>query len=260
MPDLPDVLPLLARRAPLLDALRDGPLSKRDLASRRDVSRSTIDRAVRELEAAGLVTRERGSVELTLPGAIALDCHERYVSELEGVDEAYEMLSSYDHDLDIAPAVFRDALVVPPDRHAPHRPVDALMEMLDDADSIRLYATAIMPEYVDAYRNRILDGTRLEAICTRYVFQELLETYDDALRDVMETGRVTLHETPESLPFSIVIAEQGDETRVCLMLYRDRTLAGFVRNDNPGAISWATDRFDALKENAERITSPMGQN
>ena len=260
MPDLPDVLSLLARRAPLLDALRDGPRSKRDLASRRDLSRSTIDRAVRDLEAAGLVTRDQGAVQLTMPGAVALDCHERYVSELEGLDEAYDMLSTYDHDLHIAPAVFRDALVVPPDRHAPHRPVDALIEMLDDADSVRLYATAIMPEYVDAYRDRVLQGTRLDAICTQYVFQELLETYDDALHDVMETGRVTLHESAESLPFSIVIAERGEETSVCLMLYRDRTLAGFVRNDNPGAVSWASERFEALKENAERVTSPMDQN
>ena len=257
MPDLPDAIPLLARRAPLLDALRDGPQSKRDLASRTDVSRSTIDRAVRDLETAGLVTRDSGAVELTLPGAIALDSHERYVSELEGVAEAYEILSTYDHDLDVAPAMFCGALVVPPDRHAPHRPVDALVEMLDDADSVGLYATAIMPEYVDAYRDRILGGTELDAICTRHVLQELLETYDDTLHEVMETGRVTLHESPESLPFSIVIAEQGDETRVCLMLYRDRGLAGFVRNDNPGAISWAAARFDALKANAEQVTPSM---
>lgn len=260
MPDLPDLLQLLARRAPLLDVLRDGALSKRDLASRRDVSRSTIDRAVRELETAGLVTRDQGAIELTLPGAIALESHQRHASELDGIVESYEVLSTYDHDLEIAPAVFRDALIVPPDRHAPHRPVDALIEMLEGAESIRLYATGIMPEYVETYQSRVMDGTELDLICTEHVLQELLESYDDNLDEAMQTGRVTLHESAESLPFSIVIAEKEEQTRACLMLYREHAVAGFIRNDAPDAVSWATNRFEALKADAERVTPAVDMN
>lgn len=260
MPNFPDVLQLLARRAPLLDALRDGPLSKRDLASRRDVSRSTIDRAVRELESAGLVSRNQGAVELTLPGAMALESHQRHASELEGISEAYEMLATYEHDLAIAPAVFRDALIVPPDRHAPHRPVDALIEMLEGAEFIRLYATGIMPEYVETYRGRVMDGAELDLICTESVLQELLDEYDDDLDEAMETGRVTLHESTESLPFSIVVAEQEDQTRVCLMLYREHAVAGFIRNDAPDAVSWATNRFEALKADAEQVAPAVDVN
>lgn len=132
--------------------------------------------------------------------------------------------------------------------------------MLEGAASIRLYATGIMPEYVGTYRDRVLEGSELDCICTERVLQELLDAYDDDLQEAMQTDRVTLHETAEALPFSIIIAEHETETRVCLMLYRDHAVAGFIRNDTPGAVAWATDRFASLKADAEQVGRPVDPN
>lgn len=254
MPADPDVLLLLARRAPLLASLRDGPHSKRDIAATQDVSRSTIDRAVRELESAGLVTRDQEGVALTLPGSLALDAHERYTAALDGIDVAFDILSHYDHDVELPAELFRDATVVPPDRHAPHRPVDALLDMIADADHIRLYATGIMPEYVDAYKERVMEGTTLDLICTDHVFEELVGAYEGDLDEAMTTGRVELSRTATALPFSLIITESGQRTAVCLMFYRDHAVAGFVKNETPGAVEWAIERFSALKAGAELVS------
>lgn len=257
MPDLPDVLSLLDRRAHLLSALRAESRTKRELADVREVSRSTVDRAVRELESAGLVTRTGGQVSITLPGVLALQSHERHVAELAGIDDAFDMLPAYEPDLDVSPALFRDADIVLPNRHAPHRPVSALVEMLDGANEISLYATGIMPEYVAAYRDRVLDGASLTCICTERVLSELLTQYEGDLTDAAETGRVELYETDTALPFSLIIATDDDATAACLMLYRDHAVAGFIKNDAPDAVDWATHRFDDLLTDAKRVGPPV---
>ncbi|MFT4964042.1 MAG: putative transcriptional regulator, partial [Halobacteriales archaeon] len=46
-----DLLSVLERRADVLDALMDGPEQKRGLVKTLNVSRSTVDRAIRKLEA-----------------------------------------------------------------------------------------------------------------------------------------------------------------------------------------------------------------
>lgn len=261
MRETPDLLSLFTRRASVLETVRDiGPISKRDLATHRDVSRSTIDRAVRELESAGLVRRAGGDVEITLPGSVALDAHIQHAARLRGVEAAYDMLATYEADLDLAPVLFEDATIVEPDRHAPHRPVSALVEMLEGTDKISLYATGIMPEYVEAYRDRVLDGATLELICTEDVLQELLSAYDQDLATAMETGRVHVNETSIALPFSLILTEQPDgQTDVCLMFYRDHAVAGFVRNDTPGAVDWGRDRFESLLADADSVDAPVSR-
>lgn len=254
MPDLPDVLSLLDRRTPILAALRTESRTKRELAEYLDVSRSTIDRAVRELESAGLVTRSGGEVSLTLPGVLALESHEQHAAELAGIDDAFDMLSSYEPDLEISPALFRDADIVAPNRHAPHRPVEALLSMLDGADEISLYATAIMPEYVQAYKESVLDGATLTCICTERVLSELLTQYENDLTTAAETGRVELHETETALPFSLILADCGNTTKACLMLYREHAVAGFIKNDAPDAVDWASHRFDDLLADAQPVS------
>lgn len=251
-----EVLGVLARRSDLLSELREGPLRKQELTERHDVSRSTVDRAVRELEAVGFVTRSAGAVQLTLSGELALTTHERHVAQLDGIDESVEMLAGQPSDLDLDPALFRDATVVAPDRHAPHRPVDALLEMLARASSISLYATGIMPEYVHTYRDVVLDGATLDCICTTNVLRELLDSYGSDLTKAMVTGRVTLHETPTDLPFSLIVAETDAGTEVCLMFYRNHSVAGFVQNDTPGGVEWATNTFADLLDSAETIRPP----
>jgi len=52
-----EVVELLARRATLLRLLRERPRLKRELAEELSVSRSTVDRAVRNLEATDYVAR-----------------------------------------------------------------------------------------------------------------------------------------------------------------------------------------------------------
>jgi DNA-binding IclR family transcriptional regulator len=73
-----NVVDVAARREAVSDLLRDGPMAKRDVIAATDHSRSTVDRAVAELRAAGLVTERAGGYETTPPGVLALAVRREY--------------------------------------------------------------------------------------------------------------------------------------------------------------------------------------
>jgi len=68
--DLPS---LVGRREPTLRLLSDGPTTNRDVIDALEVSRSTVTRALRELEEAGFVGRRDGGYATTLAGRFALE-------------------------------------------------------------------------------------------------------------------------------------------------------------------------------------------
>ena len=62
---------VLRKRAPLLETLADGPLTQRDVRDELGVSRSTVYKALRELESAGLVVGRPEGYALTGLGRLA---------------------------------------------------------------------------------------------------------------------------------------------------------------------------------------------
>lgn len=69
------LLELTHKRGYILRAISTDGAEKRDLADELSDSRPTIDRAIRELEADGLVVRVEGKCQLTLLGRLL---YERY--------------------------------------------------------------------------------------------------------------------------------------------------------------------------------------
>ena len=61
-----DVRQLLSQRADILSTLLRSERTKGELTDTLDVSRSTVDRGVRQLESTGLVRRSGGTVTATL--------------------------------------------------------------------------------------------------------------------------------------------------------------------------------------------------
>ena len=78
-----DTIELLLQRNDVFEQLSTQPTPKRDLAEGLDVSRSTIDRALREIESAGLAERCNDGVTLTLCGRLVVEEFERLDTRLQ---------------------------------------------------------------------------------------------------------------------------------------------------------------------------------
>lgn len=250
------VIETIARRAELFATLGNGPRSKRDLVAELPVSRSTVDRAVRELENAGLLTRNQGQVGLTLAGELALAEYERFREGLDGVREALPILDPVGPDTELVLDVFRRADIVRAQRHAPHRPIEAIKAFLTGADRIRGVASAVLPDYVDVYSRQIIqEGAEVDLVVSRQVLETLLAEYSSDLEAALETGRLQLRESETSPPFSTIVADSREPT-VGVVVYGDSGTTGFVRNDSREAVTWAKEWISEWEDAADLIAAP----
>jgi predicted transcriptional regulator len=247
---------LLARRFDLLDVLTEGSLTKSDLETRLDISRSTIDRAVRSLEANDIVVRDAGTVALTEYGRVALEGYREFQLGLEGLREAGSILSTFDSDESIPFGFFRGAEVVDASRQSPHRPIVAFEQYLEDVDSVRSVATGLVPDYVEFYHREIVDHQLSgEVVVKASVLDNLLSTYWEPMSEILSTGRLNVYETTADVPYSIKVG-QGSNAEVALITYGPQGVTGFMRSDTREAVEWARDLFERLKDDATLI-APM---
>lgn len=248
-----DVVALLARRAELLRSLQDGPRAKQDLAAAQSVSRSTVDRAVRALEAHGFVARD-DDVSLTLRGRLALDAFDEFVDLLDALDAADELLDVLPADATIDGALLRGTDVVQANPIAPQRPYLAYQSVVGDATAIRGFVAAVLDENVPEFRDRIVDGRApVDLTVAPAALDELLSSHADAVEDALDTGRLTLREATTVLDYGLVLVEQPERTVVCALVFDDHGLAGVVENDGPHAVEWADDVYERIREDAELL-------
>lgn len=257
-PDPSEVMAVVARRGDVLRALADDGGRKCELDDELDVSRSTIDRAIRELEALGLVERTEDGYYRTLSGSLALDEYSRFRSRMDGVLGAREVLSPLPNDTDVDAAVVDDAEIVLADRHSPLRPATHQIEIVERATHVRAVASAVLPQHVDAYYEGIVErGMHAEIVLSSPVMERVVADHDGKFHDSLATGRVDLRQLDRSLPYSLMVASTPDGPVMGMLVYVEEGIKGFVGNDSAEAVSWARSRLDDYWSDASPVPIPV---
>ena len=246
----------LVRRAPLLRALSSSPKEKPALREALSVSRSTVDRGLRELEAAGFVERDDDRYRLTLAGRIALDAVERFTDRAASIEETTDLLGDLSHDTPLSPAVVAGAEVVRPDQTAPDRPFERVAAFVERADDVRGVLTAVSGRYVELYAGHVADGMSVSVVVTPEVVERLASRYGDQARAMLSTGNASLRELDERYPFGLTLGRADGRTRIALTVYGDYGVAGVIVNDAPDAVAWAEGFFEDAWDRATPIPNP----
>lgn len=246
MKELPvSVLSLFGRREALISLLREGTHSKPELVRSLSVSRSTVDRCVRELESAELAERVDGGFRLTLAGRLLFDEYERFRERVDGVFEATALLSVLPTDTDLDATALRNATVTLADRTAPYRPAETYLERVHEADHVDHVTTALGPKYVEEVRTAIADdGVTFRLGASPSVTERLVARYDDVLDELFDTGRLTMRELDGHPGYSFGIVESSDETSFHCLVYTDDGMRGRIETSHPEAVEYARSQFD----------------
>lgn len=244
--DPDEVMAAVARRGDVLRIVGGDGASKRDLVAELDVSRSTVDRAIRELEGTGLVERTADGYRRTLAGEIALDEYRQFADRIRGVKAGRELLAELSPDTPFDAAMLEGAEIVRPERHSPHLPVNRLGELIERAKRIRTFASAVFPQLVDVYHQAIVqDGMEVRLVVTRDVVDRLVAAHREQLGEALDTGRLAVRTTEQALPYSLVVADTPDGTEVGQLVYaEDGNVKGFIGNDGTDAVEWAEREFE----------------
>lgn len=239
-------------REPFLRSILESPKRKRDLIDDVDASRSTVDRAIRDLADSGLIERGEDGYEATLAGRTTLCAVERYHRRLREVEGGVDVLGQVPADVSI-PDRFLDGAEIR--RASPEVPDDVIRRMLDSVESaaeVRSVTPVVLSGYFGRfYEAATANGTTVEMLIDRQVVERLLgspETREQFL-ETLADERVERRSTDVQFPYGLWVTE----AEAGVVLYSDTGVRGVIVNDAEDAIEWATTKFERLAEGAEPI-------
>ncbi|MFC5972317.1 helix-turn-helix transcriptional regulator [Halomarina salina] len=236
----------LVRRSPVLVALREGPLDRRDLERRLDVSKPTVLRATGTLRDFGLVERVEGQFRLTAQGDVVATALDRF----RRVERAASRLSPFlaTTDYEVAVEHFADATVTTRKPGDPYRPVRRFMSLVESTDRLRGFdAATIAPGNVDTIYERIVGGMETDICYPEHVVETIVESSPERSTEAAQSGNLTLR-VVDSVPCGLALFDD----HVGLGGYDPETgaLAVFVDTDDEAAYAWGEREFERYREDA----------
>lgn len=248
--DVAGLAETLRTREPLLRRLADGPATQRELREALSVSRSTVYKALKELEEADLVVRRADGYALTRFGRVAWQRHDAYVAQLGRLEAARPLLETLPDGSPVPLSVFERARIIVAGRHAPERPLEQLEARTETADRLRCVSPAGMPRYLGELHDAVRAGELTVEIVVEAAALGRLEAGYDRFEEAAETPGLGLYSIGDELPFALVLF---DDARLGLFGYGDGGLVGAAFTDDVDALHWGERTFERYRSDADRV-------
>ncbi|MFB6223614.1 MAG: helix-turn-helix transcriptional regulator [Haloarcula sp.] len=247
-----DLLGDIVRHGPVLEALRNEPLDRREIEERLDVSRATSHRFTQWLDEQGFVEKVDGRFQLTGRGEAVADEVLRFEANVRTVHRMAPLLDLIceDHqEFVVEPFVDATVTVAKPDD--PYQPVERFISLVDESDTFRGFNTTHMaPLVLGEFHQRVFDRTNTEIIYLPHIVEKLFETYPTQATEAVERGHLTLR-TRDELPYGLAIFDE----RVGLGGYDESTgmMQVFVDTESPIAREWAERVYASVRADSEPL-------
>lgn len=244
---------LATRRRHVLDYLRDGPADKRSITDALAISRSTADRAVRELHDAGLVREVDGQYETTLTGVLALERSRAVDRDGNTLAATERFLTPLWKETPLALPFLREAVGEHVGGSDVGQPLARLRTVLESATELRaLLPTVPSGDHLDQLK-RVVDreSHSVDVVCADSLFDRLARDRRQLLHEVTTAANATV--STGSVPeFGLYQVDIGDESHVFVVVYDDGVAYAVLRNDTAAAVSWAEQ---CIADHAGRATA-----
>ncbi|MCU4742887.1 DUF1724 domain-containing protein [Halobacteria archaeon AArc-m2/3/4] len=239
-----EFLALSANRVAVLDALREGTHSRRDLEEITGASQPTLGRILRDFDERNWITRSDEGYEATATGQLVAtgmtDLTEIVTTELK-LRDVVRWLPTDELDVDLL--ALRDATITVPTQTRPSAPVRRTTDLLRTADEVRIVSYAFNERSLEIVHRRTLeDGRAFEGVFSAAAIEALAD--DDLLRGRLrelvdsERAEIRVHDGPDPIPLAVTITED-----VAQLLLRDDdgVLQAALDAEDPRVLSWARE-------------------
>jgi len=236
----------LLRRLDVLERFCRGPARVRDLVEETERSRSTINRAVNELEEAKLIERREDAIAATTAGCLVHDRLRAFLTEFDDIQAARAVLAQLSPDTEIGTELLVGSEAVLGADPTPYRAAERLQEALLEATAYQaLVPTLDDPRHVRLlYEHVVTNANPAELVVTPAVFETLREEFSRQLAVMREEAGFTISvgQTP---PFGLVLLDRDGSTTVYVVIFDERRrIHGLLVNDNEAAVQWASKRYE----------------
>jgi tetratricopeptide (TPR) repeat protein/predicted transcriptional regulator len=255
----PETVGVVMRRAGLLEELVEVPARKPELVERLDVSRSTIDRAIRALESEGFVERTRAGYTTTPAGRIAVARYRQFAGEQEAILGAREVLEWMPDEIDPPVELVTDASI---ETEAPAAELfDRLADQLDSAELCRV----VLPTLSDTRLLRLCHAETLrgdldiELLAGESLLARLETEFSRLSRELVEHGDVDVQAAETSIGLLLFGSGQSAEQpgTLVVIVYEDREIQGLLVSSNATALHWANSYYERCRESGTDCTDRL---
>lgn len=245
------------KRWEFLPVLEGDPRTKRELEAPLDVSRSTVNRAIAELEAVDAIERQPSAeYRLTRLGTLVYHRWETTLDDLAALLDADARgigLPTGDHGEAVA---FRGAAVTAPGPHRTDLPFRRFRARLEEADRFRGLSPGVDVRFDEAVLDRVLDGGFEAELVTAPGVVEVVSTpAGDSIDAALATGGLAVRVADGQLPFGLGLFERDGDRELGMLLYRRSGVAGFVRTDRPVPVGWGGELYRRFRGIADPLES-----
>lgn len=260
-----ELLQLVANRLDVLESVGETPQEKRDLVAALDASRSTVNRAVRKLETAGIVGRTANGYAVTPAGRRVVHRYHTAVSTIGDVFDARSVLVALPRDSPVRPALLAGASSEGTADAPPYHLPTGVRERITSAERVRIYLPVLAaPRLLDCGLQRVVrhDAT-LELLTTPATFETLTADFPGPLATMVAAGgtfstAVVDTDAVNAPSFGLVLAETGATTTVSVLVHGDRgTILGTIHNESDAAVEWGDDCYASVSEGADELTDDL---
>ncbi|WP_396611234.1 tetratricopeptide repeat protein [Haloferax sp. S1W] len=247
-----DHLELVADRFDFLRVLDSAPHSKRELTETLQYSRSTVDRAIRDLVGVGLIIKGERGYSTSLKGRYLASLFESYRNDVGDVLELDTVLSDLSSDYPLPVRAFVGADIELSAGTTPHRPIELLSDELAATD----YGTMVMPRlpnraFVERLAKELKNGCACRLVAPEPVVTAIWRAFPELLEVVQTTPEVKLrvgdvppyavgHTVVDGTPRSTVIIYDGSDQ-----------IRSVVSNTTDAAVTWARHHTQSIWEDAD---------
>jgi tetratricopeptide (TPR) repeat protein/predicted transcriptional regulator len=267
MIDLPEEsgkLDILIKRNGILRHLAEESAYVRDLEEDLEQSRSTISRALNELEDVELVERGDDGFSVTMAARLSLEWLETVQEGLDDIVAAEAVIGALPPDAPLDTAVVAGGEQLLASDPVPHRPLEWFHDALADAERYRAVLPALDdPRHVRLlYEHVVTEDRSAELIVAPDLFRALREEFPRRMTAMAETEGFDVF-AGEVPPFGLALVESGPEddsdTTVYVIVFTEdgSGVHGVIANDEPAAVRWAEDRYAAWRTDATEHTDAL---
>ena len=253
MEDLPGLVETVQRRLDFLETLVGESLRKHELVDALDCSRSTVNRAIDELEAETLVARETDGYRATLTGELLATSYRRFLDTATDVDAAREVLSPLDADADLSPTVLRGADTYRAAGPDPYRPLERLDRTIRNAETVEAaLPTLPYPRLLDRCR-AVAAGGIVRLVIDDELYRHARTQFPADIGSLARQNGVEIR-AGDGVDVGLVVA---DAVAITLVFDDDGGLHGIAESSDPEAVAWGRDRIGSLADAADDVSDEL---
>lgn len=246
----PPLLETVSSRSSVIEYLLEDRADKRELEEALDISRTTIDRAIRRLNEIDCITYREGKWEVTLLGELAYQEYVQSATRYVGLAEARPLLRHLPPETPMDARFLADAEISLAEPQAPHGLIAQLDDLFQGSEQIKGFSSVVLPRYVPLLNHHIVErGMDAELILDYDLIEHLCADYPKETIAVFEADNARVWRLDYKSPLGLVLI---DEEVVWFAVHdEDGGLKGSIINDNDNAVAWATEVFRSYRQQAD---------